>query len=249
MQKLSEIFEQLTQGELSQVSLGGGEMGVIDEANYRKLGNHVQLGLTALYKRFNLKQGKLMLQLFPDQEDYPLQNKFAVTGKNNLPRRWILDSALSPFNNDIIKIFKVTCDSGKELAINNYADDFSVFTPTMESLRIPKLIVEPSPNLTPDQYKTSKLKVEYQANHGLIVPRSEYFNPSTTIVELPASHTQALLYFVASRVHNPIGMGQEFNAGNNWAQRYELECRRLEDDGNEIDDGNTNTRAKQGGWI
>lgn len=250
MQKLSEIYEQLTMGELSQVSLGGGELGAITEANSRHVANHIKLGLTALYKRFELKRGRLIVQLFPDQEDYLLTQRYATNGKNTMePRRWILDTVDKPFGDDILKILGVTGDTGNAFVLNDYSDEYSIMTPTMESLRVPRSIVNSLPFVTPDEYRTSKLTLDYQANHPNFMPRVGYFDPELVNIELPASHTQALLYFVASRVNNPIGMGQEFNAGNNWAQRFEQECVRLEMDGNEINDQSGNTRARRGGWV
>lgn len=249
MQKLSLIFEQLTHGELSQVALGGAGPGEIVEANFRHVGNHVLLGLTALYKRFSLKQSQLILELQHDQLTYPLHSKFAVNGKNSQePVRYIKDSLALPFVDDIIKIQKITGDSGWDFNLNDYTDEYSIVTPTMESIRVPLDVVNP-PNELPKQYLTTKLVIEYAANHPNFMPKLGYFDPQLTTIELPDTHTQALLYFVASRVHNPIGMGQEFNAGNNWAARYEAECQRLEADGAEIDSTAGNTRAGRGGWC
>lgn len=250
MQKLSEIFEQLTYGELSQVALGGAEQGgEITDANYRHIGNHVKLGLTSLYKRFNLKQGRLTLQLFPDVETYPLLSKYATNGKGLEPTRWILDTVSQPFSEDILKILVVTGDSGAVFPLNDYGDELSIITPTLDSVRVPLILRNPLPFTIPEEFKTSKLVLDYQANHPNILSSTTDLDPERTMIELPDSHTQALLYFVASRVHNPIGMGQEFNAGNNWAQRYEQECHRLEEDGQEIDDSATMDRATRNGWC
>lgn len=248
MQKLSEIFEQLTHGELSQVFLGGADAGEILEDNYRHIGNHVKLGLTSLYKRFNLKQGRVTLQLFPTIDTYSLQSKYAVNGGGTEPVRWILDTPGLPFGEDILKILSVTGDSGFPFELNNYADDFSIITPTLDSVRVPALVLNPTTDMD-QRYLTSTLTLEYQANHPKFMTANGFLEPERTNIELPDSHTQALLYFVASRVHNPIGMGQEFNAGNNWAQRYEAECRRLEEDGHEIDDACSADRIQRGGWV
>lgn len=236
-------------GELSQVAIGGAEAGVVAESNYRRLANHVVLGLTAIYKRFNLKQGQLILTLQPDQTMYALQSKFAVTGKNSSATiRYIADTVTSPFRDDIIKIQGVTSDSGFSFNLNDYTDDYSITTPTLDSLRVPLDIVNP-PNDLPKEYLTKQLVVDYDANHPNFLPKVGFFDPELTNIELPDAYTQALLYFVASRVHNPIGMGQEFNAGNNWAARYEQECLRLENDGIEINNLGGNTRAERGGWC
>ena len=52
--KLKEVFDQLTYGELSQLSIGGQAQGEITEENYARVVAHVNLGLSAIYKRFHL---------------------------------------------------------------------------------------------------------------------------------------------------------------------------------------------------
>jgi hypothetical protein len=69
---LQEIFDLLTFGELAQLSIGGGEAGVIDDKNMAKILPHINLGLTAIYKRFNLKNSSLMLPLSEGQQIYSL---------------------------------------------------------------------------------------------------------------------------------------------------------------------------------
>jgi hypothetical protein len=248
MQKLSQIFEQLTQGELSQVSMGGAAAGEIGDEQYRSVGNHVMLGLTSLYKRFDLKRGQLIIELQSDRIVYPLHSKFAVEGKNSLELvRYIKDTPDDPFLDDIIKILTISGDSGYAFNLNDYTDHFSIVTPTMNSIRVPIDVVNPGTELA-KEYRTASLVVDYQANHPKFMPKIADINPMAINIELPDTHVQALLYFVASRVHNPIGMGAEFNAGNNWAQRYELECQQLEGEGGEIDSLDGNTRAQRGGW-
>lgn len=73
-------------------------------------------------------------------------------------------------------------------------------------------------------------------------------NPEITKVELPSSHLQALLYFVASRTYNPIGMTGEFNAGNNYNAKYEAECQGLEAAGLQVERGINNFKLNWSGW-
>ena len=54
---LSDIFEQLTMGEVSQLSLGGTNEGGVLPQDYPKIVPHINLALTEIYKRFNLKTG------------------------------------------------------------------------------------------------------------------------------------------------------------------------------------------------
>ncbi len=249
--KLSYVFEQLMYGELAMVAMAGNEDQDVKEKNYRALGSHVEMGLTALYKRFNLKYGEITVKLVPDIFVYPLQSKYAVNEKRSTEVvRFIMDTVTNPYKDDILKILSVSTDKKCEFPMNNYTNDYSLFTPTMDTLRVPEDVVT-NTTMTPEHYRTQTLRVKYQADHPRFMPsiQQSFFDPELTNIELPDAHLQALLYFVASRVNNPIGMGQEFNAGNNWAAKYEQECLRLEFDGNEINDSATQDRARRNGWV
>lgn len=222
--KLQEVFDQLSEGELSQISIGGQEAGVINEANRNKVVNHITLGLSALYKRFNLKTRRLTIPLQKDSDTYELK----------------ID--------DILKLEKVLTDSDYELNLNSDGDPYSCFTPTMNSLRVPQVILDQSPDL-PDQLKTDSLTVTYRANHPKLINKFGVLMPETNEVELPMSHLQALLYFVASRFHNPIGMVNEFNAGNSWYAKYEGECQRLEAENLQVDKVAENYKLSRNGWV
>ena len=77
--KLSEIFAYLTEGELSQLSIGGGEAGQIRPEDYRRVMRSINLGLNNLFTRFFLKEGKLTLLLDPDITRYTLNSVHAVS--------------------------------------------------------------------------------------------------------------------------------------------------------------------------
>lgn len=251
MMKLSQVFDQLTSGEMSQVFLGGREVGGVREQDYHQVGNHVLLGLTALYKRFNLKQNQLVIKLEPGKYVYPLLQKYAVNDKySKIPvvNRHIVDSMSDLFKGDVIKVAKVDTEDGCTLALGQEWDKYSITLNQMDSIRVPKAIVDGSSDL-PDYLKTDTLTVYYQANHPNYVPLAGFYDPELTQIELPDTHLQALLYYVASRVHNPVGMSAEFNAGNNWFSRYELECKALENSGNYVDNASQHDRVRRNGWA
>lgn len=220
---LQEIFDQLSAGEFSQLSIGRADQGVIDETNFRNVIGHINLGLTALYTRFNLKQRQLKFPIRPESSSYQI----------NLP--------------DLLKIEKVFVDSGVELPLNQEGEIYGCTTTSMNTLKVPNSILAPD-SYTPDDIRTSNLLVVYRANHPKII-LSSLFSGQPTPVELPSSHLTALLYFVASRVNNPIGMTNEFHAGNSYATKYELACQELEGQGLQIDQGATNTRLERNGWV
>jgi len=221
---LQEVFDQLSAGEFSQLSIGGANAGVIDESNYKKILGHVNLGLTALFTRFNLKEQSLQFTLNPASDTYQLN----------------LD--------DMLKISKVVTDGDVEVPLNKDGNPYSCFTPSLNTIQVPQVILDQGADL-PEDLKTTKLKVVYRANHPKLKLTLGMLNPSTVNLELPATHLSPLLYFVASRVHNPIGMTNEFHAGNSYYAKYEAACQRLENEGMQVDPVPDNTRLSRNGWV
>lgn len=221
---LQEVFDQLSAGEFSQLSIGGANAGVIDASNYKKILGHVNLGLTALFTRFNLKERSSQIVLNPSSDTYPL--------------------ALE----DLLKITKLETDDGVEVPLNKESSIYSCFTPSLNTIQVPQVILDQGPDL-PDDLKTTGLKVVYRANHPKLKLTLGMINPNTVELELPATHLSPLLYFVASRVHNPIGMSNEFHAGNSYYAKYESACQRLENEGMQVDPVPDNTRLTRNGWV
>ena len=115
--KLAEVFSQLAYGELSQVVLGEHAEGEVNESHYPALVAHLNLGLTALYTRFNLKEGRVTVPLVPDTLSYPIT---------------------AP---DLLKIERVYTDAGCELGLNDLADSYALSTPSTTVLTVPAEIV------------------------------------------------------------------------------------------------------------
>lgn len=218
--KLSEIFTQLTYGELSQISIGGGEAGQINQTNYDKMVAHTNLALIALYKRFPLKENRLLLELIPNQYMYPLRVANADTNIS-LDTKYIRDSISMPFIGDVNKVEKVFNVFGAEYPLNDESSPVSIFTPTLDVIRVTEPIFQTLP--------TSRvLEVIYRASHSIITVGNGAFNPENVEIDLPYVYLEPLLLYIASRVHNPTGMVNEFNMGNNYNAKYEQACQLLE---------------------
>lgn len=244
---LQEIFDQFSFGELSQLSIGGQPAGVINEFNWDRMVAHINLGLTTIYKRFDLKKAEVLLQLVPGQDLYRLHSDFSVLNPRNPGvTKYLLDTTAKRFKNDVVKVEQVLADGGL-LALNDAANPYSVMTPTLSSLQLPMDIADQVSGL-PENLQTSRLRVVYRADHPRIVMNTT-FSPDRMELELPYTHLEALLWFVASRIHNPIGMGQEFNAGNIYYSKFEAECLRLQNEGLEIDQGAQPGRLREKGWV
>lgn len=247
--KLQEVFDQLTHGELSNLSIGGNEAGVINPANYDRLVPHVNLGLTALYKRFPLKENRFTLELQSNRTVYPLISKYAVSSTSSRETvRYIKDSLAVPFKDDIHKVEKVVASTGYEFSLNDESDEYSVFTPSATVLRVSLDVVDQAMDL-PDDLKTTLVEVIYRANHPLIVADGLYLEPEDIELELPYSHLEPLLLFIASRVHTPTGMTNETNMGNTYFAKYEASCQQIEATNLRVDQGSQNTRLYRNGWV
>lgn len=247
--KLQEVFDQLTHGELSQLSIGGNEAGVIAPANYNRLVPHVNLGLTALYKRFPLKEGRLILELQANRTTYPIHSNYAVSSKTSREAvRYIKDSAAAPFKDDIHKIERVYTSLGYEFGLNDEADTYGMFTPSATVLRVPADVAAQVIGL-PDELKSPRVELVYRANHPLIIADGADLEPDGIELELPYSHLEPLLFYIASRVHTPTGMTNETNMGNTYFQRYEASCQQLETVNLRVDQGGQSDRLSRNGWV
>lgn len=243
--KLQEIFNQLSQGELSQLFYGAEGLQGINADNLQRVGHAINTGLTALHTRFFLREERLRINLIPDRTSYPIAERYAEDARGTTETDRYIEGS---YTGNLLKIEQVFTDSGYELGLNDRDDPHSVLTPSMNILSVPRILTEKRSDL-PDYLKTDSLLVVYRANHPILNEDLGLDDAEEYEVELPYSHLQALLYFVASRLHNPVGMTNQFHMGNSYAQKYELECQRLEMDNLQIDRGVTNTRAERMGWV
>lgn len=247
--KLQDIFDQLTAGEFSQLSIGGEDAGVINPNNYKRVLAHINLGLTALYRRFTLKEGRIVLNLQPGLSTYMLNSDYAeMNRRSRQPLRYIQDSLAVPFKDDILKVEKVLTGGGFELGLNDEGDPLACFTPNMTTLVVPDFLPNPTSE-TPKWLQTTYLTVVYRANHSIIEVTPGLFDPSRVTIELPYSYLEALLLFVASRVQSPVGLSNEFNAATRYAQLYEAACAELEAKNLRVDHVAANYRLHQKGFV
>lgn len=246
--KLSEVFNQLTSGEFSQLHLGGAVQGEIPPEKYNTVVDHINLGLTTLYTRFYLKEGRVNLSLIAGRLVYPIHPRYAVSNLASLePVKYILDSEDVPFIEDILKIEAVNTTEGKEIPLNDLSEKYSVVTPSQTVLRVPSSIANQVSDL-PECYKTTGFEVVYRAKHPkVVIPDGA--TPDSVEIELPETHLNALLLFVASRAYTPTGVTNEFNAGNNYASKFEIECTSLSVNNYQIDRAESTNRLIQNGWV
>lgn len=246
--KLQEVFDHLST-DFSQISIGGQEQGVINEANCRAVLRVINLGLTDLFTRFLLKESKLKLELAPSVLLYRLESAFAKSNtKSNKPIKFI-DDIGNPFRDDIAKIHSVVNDQGYVLNLNDKFDKYAVHSNSTTSLEVPVEMVMMASSL-PEHLKTTGLEVHYRALHPVFDTSVDAdIDPEFMEVDLPYPYLHALLLFVASRTYNPVGQGAEGSLGPSYAVRYENECARLMGAKLDVETHNGNYRLKSKGFV
>jgi len=140
---------------------------------------------------------------------------------------------------DILKIERVIAE-GQELLINDLDNPDAVQTTGYRSLHLPIGVVSPV------------LDVVYRADHPVLSARDAAQDPARIEVDLPRTHLEALLYFVASRILNPMGASggrSEFHEGNNYTAKFEQACRILENGGYRISQEAEHSKFQRGGWV
>lgn len=120
---------------------------------------------------------------------------------------------------DFVKVERIKTGSGTELSINNLSDPYAVRLPSNKSVSVPELVQS--------ELKETSITLVYRARHPEIDRSIAAVSPEQVDIELPDTHLEALLLYVASRVLTPIGMTSEYHDGNNYYAKYEAECAKL----------------------
>ena len=254
---LEDIFQELTYGELSQLAVGGRDQDEpeIAEQDRPQIIRHISTALTAIYKRFRLREKQVWVQLTEGKSGYVLDSKFRIANtQSSEPLKYLVDTEFDTFDDSLLKVedvkaFRTEMDLPishqtpyVSLKLNETDHPYSVRTPSLKTL------------LMPDQFgphvKTlSQVLVTYRANHPPLDRELGFYAPMEVPIELPVTHLQALLFHVASRILNPTGMVDEFNAGNTWYAKYEGEVKRLAEENIQIDHMQDNTNFERQGFV
>lgn len=254
---LQDIFDELTYGELSQLAVGGRDSAEpeIAEEDRPGLVRHVGTALTAIYTRFRLREKSVFVQMVPGKTTYVLHQKFLINNTtSDEPVKFLLDSEDDVFDGSLLKVESVNALAA-ELDVAQRGDDPYVALPLNEvgnfrSVRTPSTLILQ----IPDYYHTEqdqplKLRVDYRAVHPPLDIPLAVAAPIAVEIELPDAYLQALLYNVASRIMNPVGMSEEFHSGNSYYAKYENECARLELENVQIDNMQANTNFERQGFV
>lgn len=208
---VSELFQSLSLGELSNLSISDEGSGEIVPGKKPKILGYVNEALLRLYSRFVLLEDDLLLGQLAHILNYPLELKYALTeapapaGKHS----YILDGPGKPFTGNVIRILRVRNDWGLELPLNDTEDSRSVFTPSPKVLRVPKPI------------SNRFLGIDYQASHPKLTSEDDE-------ILLPETLHKALSSYVAHLTYSHMS-GQEPSAkAQEHLAMYEAICAEVE---------------------
>ena len=138
---------------------------------------------------------------------------------------------------DLLRIESVKDTEDNEYLLNILNEPESLHTPNYRTLVVPASL------------DATMLLVTYRADHKPFGTEETYYPPNMVDIDLPPMYLEPLLYFVASRVMNPIGMTEAFHDGNNYAAKYEQACQRLVNDGYPLDQGYHQDRFHSNGGV
>ena len=234
---LQDIYDLMAYGELRDLFLGGTDLAEggdgVDNDNFKRLWPNVNLGLTVLHTRFMLREGTVEV---PVEEGKSI---YILAPKKDVPADWANDLL------DIERVFGILDGKKYEIPLNEVDNPLSIRTPSVETLLLPDAVEDAS-----WMDETTTLVIKYRANHPETKDYLANSSPLVTPIYLPATHLEALVLFVASRIMNPVGMTPgAMHEGNNYAQKFELAVQQLKDGGFSVDNvTKENDRLYAKGW-
>lgn len=236
---LLDIMKDLTYGELQGLKIGnllaGEAESEPDPHQYEQIVSYINLGMTDLYKRFFLRSKEIYVQEHAEISTYLLHSDYSLANTASTvaeSERYIIDTALDPFVDDILKVEEVYDEEGNKIPLNDISEALSIYTPSFRSIQIPY----------PDDETT--VSVQYRANHAKITATVES-EAALIEVAVPNSLYEALLYFVGSRAHRPINPEKS----SDYWQMYKKSVDDVERLGLEVQGEPGDWRFDDHGWV
>ena len=236
---LQEIFDNLTYGNLSHVSIGNAALGYIEAKDYPKIVSGVNNALTAIHKRFLRRTEEVRIQQQAGQSTYYLRSDYAVSNSANpTVTKYLLDSVAAPFSDTLFKIEKVIHADGSDWPLNDSLQEVPIYTPSYDVLVMPPM--DPLEVVT----------VAYRANHPRIKIPDTGFDPKLIQLQVPAFMLDALSLNIAARIYTPLSAGDGQNsAASTFMYQYEQECLRLEAENMSLPGDESDDRFEANGFV
>ena len=203
---VGEVIKQAQSGELANLAIQNDIPAIIQFIN---------LGLIALYKRFTLSTGEVIIKI---NKDTTSADKYEKISKTDYRLPADAGAVLSAYDED-----------GKSLSINDEDDEYGVLTPSWDTVQLPvaedgaliSVIYQQDPKLVgtyidrPTGTPAEVTAIE-TANEELLASR----------LPLPTCLIEALLHYIGYRAHGALdGSVQAENSAH--LQRFEAECEKV----------------------
>lgn len=213
--RVGDLFQRLSLGELSNLSIGMDGAGTIEPGKRDQIVMMANSVLVEIYSRFVHRTGFVTLELQPNLKKYRLSPENAVsnTTSGNTAPRYIKDSVQEPFTGGVIRILSVTHQEDPEAAAKE--DPLDVRPLSFDGV----FVKNPRAGVF--------LEIEYQARHPeLGLPAN-----TTDEISLAPYLEEALQVKVAAAVY--AGMNGEGQMAKSMAllSRFEEICQRVKEEG------------------
>ena len=239
MLTLQDIFNHLTSSEMNQMQFTGdidAPKGITAES-YPILIDYLNLALTAIHTRLNLKEREVAIGQLDELSFYILDSKYAESNPSypELPK-YIQDTEENPFQDDVIRIERVFDEIGNELPINDDNDEASVYLPRYNMIQVPYPATE------------NTMFVLYRANHVKI--DRDVTDPETVEVDIPDYCLEAVTAFMVSKAYARSSSVEQQNAAIMYMNKYNMSCDELETRNVLHNNPNdTITKLEMNGWV
>jgi hypothetical protein len=140
---------------------------------------------------------------------------------------------------DILRVEQIKDLEDNEYLLNIEGDPESMMMAGLKTLKTP----------TEKYLKPTTLEVIYRAGPVKLNQNTKYLTPVDVEVDLPSMYMEPLVLFIASRFLNPMGAGEGFHEGNNYAAKYEQACQLLERQNYDLDRQGNHNRFHANGWV
>lgn len=236
--KISELFQRLSYGELSNLSVANEGNGTIQSAAYPKLIGHVNEALLRLHSRLVLRETSLLVVQIGNVTQYPLTPEHTLSSTVVGVDKFIDDSS-NEFLDDVIKILRVEDQLGYRFPLNDDNSSLSMFTPLPNTLQIPV----PQDGVV--------LSVTYQARHPKLIvegiPDVDLLNQE---FDVPFTLEAAIQNYIAYLVFRNMNGPENISKSQECLAAYEMIIAEITT--NDLANQSisvTNERFDLGGWI
>lgn len=235
---LKNMINDLAVGVLANTMLCDPATNTIYEKYYPKAVSFINLGLTAIHRRFLLRSGELSVAQKTGIIHYTLRSLYALSNEAAVePFNYIQDSVANPFKDDILKIEQVFSEDGSEYLINDSTQAYPIFTPRYNVI-----------SMIPTDVPQTVFLI-YRQNYPRIV-LSNSLNALTEEIDIPDFILEALYLKIGTYAYKGItAEDTEANPGRSYMYQYELECKRLEEEGLVANDNNPHNVFEVYGWV